>query len=221
MPDLGKTQKFTLVGVKGSEWVVAFTRNALRAGWKVFATDHRLEKGDMIMFTLIAPKRFSVCVFDSSGEEKFGTFSNSRDSLSTVINTTLPLGPRNKTLVSNYTSGADGAPPCTPTPTHTLKPYDDVCSPSSEKTSDDDETLMSLSRKRALKEKDHLPHEPGVRNRCPQPIHSLRFSLLLTANASASTLRLLAPLNFLFFSFFCFDLSRTSLAKRLNLGYTK
>ena len=85
---IGKGAKsFVLEGVTGSEWVVTFNNIGLSGGWKAFAIDYHLEKGDQIMFGLVAPNRFYVNVFDKSGMEKVCTkkLLNRRGSTSTVI----------------------------------------------------------------------------------------------------------------------------------------
>lgn len=47
------------VGVGRPKWV------AFRVGWRTFAADNGLEKGDLLVFTLIGKSEFSVKVFDS------------------------------------------------------------------------------------------------------------------------------------------------------------
>ncbi|KAG0586829.1 hypothetical protein KC19_2G120800 [Ceratodon purpureus] len=62
--------KCLLVGVTGAQWEVSFKDISFRDGWKVFANDYKLEKGDIIVFSLVAPKKFLVNIFDKFGMEK-------------------------------------------------------------------------------------------------------------------------------------------------------
>ncbi|KAG0625460.1 hypothetical protein M758_2G057300 [Ceratodon purpureus] len=64
--------KCSLVGVTGAKWEVFFKDISFRDGWKVFANDYKLEKGDIIVFALIQPRTFYVNVFDKFGMEKVG-----------------------------------------------------------------------------------------------------------------------------------------------------
>lgn len=172
----GSKREYILVGVTGSEWRVTFKGIGFKGGWRAFAIDYRLEKGDLVTFALVAPNRFYVDVFNIFGMEKYPI--NSRGSPSTVVKKTPQLGPPNDSLVSNFTSRADGTPEHTPT--QELKP-NVPCPPSgkaSGQNGNHDEKLSPLSRKRALNEKDHLSHEPVVRNRSPQLILSVRFQML-------------------------------------------
>lgn len=142
---------YILVGVTGVEWVVTFDNMALKDGWKAFATDYRLEKGDLVMFALVAPKRFYVNVFDGFGMEKVSTREppvNSKGSQSTVvISKASRLGPRNESPVSN---SAGGTPQETPTP-QALRP-NAVHAPGNlspeQNGNHHDEELSPLSRKR-------------------------------------------------------------------------
>ncbi|KAG0571393.1 hypothetical protein KC19_VG008300 [Ceratodon purpureus] len=57
-----------LHGPSGNTWQVGVGRPkwvAFRVGWRTFAADNCLEKGDMLVFTLIGNSEFSVKVFDS------------------------------------------------------------------------------------------------------------------------------------------------------------
>lgn len=67
-----------LEGASGCEWVVSMYLGGFYGGWKSFAVDHRLEKGDSLMFSLIGARRFTVFVFDKYGIEKVGSISPSR-----------------------------------------------------------------------------------------------------------------------------------------------
>lgn len=57
-----------LHGPSGNTWQVGVGRPkwvAFRVGWRTFAADNCLEKGDMLVFTLIGNSEFSVKIFDS------------------------------------------------------------------------------------------------------------------------------------------------------------
>lgn len=56
-----------LLGPSGNTWQVGVSRPkwvAFRVGWRTFAADNCLEKGDMLVFTLIGKSRFAVKIFD-------------------------------------------------------------------------------------------------------------------------------------------------------------
>jgi hypothetical protein len=156
-------ENYILVGVTGVEWVVTFDNMALKDGWKAFATDYKLEKGDLVMFALVAPKRFYVNVFDGFGMEKVSTREppvNSKGSQSTtVISKASQLGPRNESPVSN---SADGTPQDTPPTPQALKP-NGVHAPGNlspgQNGNHHDEELSPLSRKRPRGDDDETMFE--------------------------------------------------------------
>lgn len=104
-------ETYILEDVTGSEWVVISSSATLKNGWKAFAVDYQLEKGDQIMFGLVAPKRFYVSVFDKSGMEKVSTRQhlNSMGSTGTAMDKESELAPQ----VSKPMSGG-AEDPCTP-----------------------------------------------------------------------------------------------------------
>lgn len=71
---IGKDVKedFVLEDAMGSEWVVGFNRSGLYGGWKSFAADHCIERGDHLVAALTGTNRFLVHVFDKNGMEKLG-----------------------------------------------------------------------------------------------------------------------------------------------------
>ncbi len=70
--DVGKTA--ILQGPGGQVWQAGIGRSkwvAFRVGWRTFAADHDLEKGDILVFTLTGKSEFSVKIFDNkNGTEK-------------------------------------------------------------------------------------------------------------------------------------------------------
>jgi hypothetical protein len=70
--DVGKTA--ILQGPGGQVWQVGIGRPkwvAFRVGWRTFAADHDLEKGDILVFTHTGKSQFSVKIFDNkTGTEK-------------------------------------------------------------------------------------------------------------------------------------------------------
>jgi hypothetical protein len=52
------------------EWQVTLCNGGFYDGWKAFAMDHCLKKGEHLMFILIANDCFVVHIFDEFGFEK-------------------------------------------------------------------------------------------------------------------------------------------------------
>lgn len=71
---IGKDVKedFVLEDAMGSEWVVSFNRCGFYGGWKSFAADHCIERGDHLMVGRTGTNRFLVHIFDKNGTEKLG-----------------------------------------------------------------------------------------------------------------------------------------------------
>lgn len=82
---VSKKKKFVLEAAPGCEWPVTFHSVAFEAGWKEFAVDYELEKGDGIMFSLVDRRRFHVNVFDKFGMEKLSTKQRASPTHSTSV----------------------------------------------------------------------------------------------------------------------------------------
>lgn len=59
-----ETMDVVLEDEKGEEYEAVYIgrRSGLSGGWKRFALDHKLDDGDALLFELVEPKRFKVCM---------------------------------------------------------------------------------------------------------------------------------------------------------------
>lgn len=59
-----ETMEIVLEDEEGEEYEAVYIgrRSGLSGGWKRFALDHKLDDGDALLFQLVEPKRFKVCM---------------------------------------------------------------------------------------------------------------------------------------------------------------
>ncbi len=57
-------------GDNGCEWQMSLCNGELYDGWKSFAIDHSLKKGEDLVFTFVTNDCFVIHIFDEFGFEK-------------------------------------------------------------------------------------------------------------------------------------------------------
>ncbi|KAJ7518572.1 hypothetical protein O6H91_21G075200 [Diphasiastrum complanatum] len=76
-----------LEGPSGQKWVAALktatggaARTEITRGWRAFSSNHKLEKGDVLIFKLVAKAHFLVQIFDKHGCEKEASYKADNNS---------------------------------------------------------------------------------------------------------------------------------------------